>query len=40
MGSITIRLAQANDLEQINGIYNHYVLNSTCTYQVESRDGG
>lgn len=23
------------DLESINAIYNHYVLNSTCTYQTE-----
>jgi phosphinothricin acetyltransferase len=25
----------ANDLADINAIYNHYVLNSTCTYQTE-----
>jgi len=30
-----IRLATAADLEAINAIYNHYVLNSTCTYQTE-----
>jgi L-amino acid N-acyltransferase YncA len=31
--AITIRLATADDLPAINDIYNHYVLNSTCTYQ-------
>jgi L-amino acid N-acyltransferase YncA len=29
-----IRLADAADLPEINAIYNHYVLHSTCTYQV------
>ena len=29
-----IRLARAGDLAAINAIYNHYVLHSTCTYQV------
>ena len=29
-----IRLARASDLVAINAIYNHYVLHSTCTYQV------
>lgn len=29
-----IRLATASDLDAINAIYNHYVLNSTCTYQT------
>ena len=29
-----IRLARASDLAAINAIYNHYVLHSTCTYQV------
>jgi L-amino acid N-acyltransferase len=30
-----IRLATADDLPAINAIYNHYVLHSTCTYQLE-----
>lgn len=30
-----IRLATAADLDAINAIYNHYVFNSTCTYQTE-----
>src|SRR5215831_9362139 len=30
---ITIRPAAKSDLKIINDIYNHYVLNSTCTYQ-------
>ena len=34
MDGITIRLATAADLPSINDIYNHYVLNSTCTYQT------
>ena len=29
-----IRPARENDLAAINAIYNHYVLHSTCTYQV------
>ncbi len=29
----TTRLATESDLTAINDIYNHYVLNSTCTYQ-------
>ena len=33
--AITIRLAAAGDLPAINEIYNHYVLRSTCTYQLE-----
>jgi carbon storage regulator CsrA len=32
---VTIRLATKADLEAINRIYNHFVLNSTCTYQEE-----
>src|SRR4051794_2894954 len=28
-----IRLAKPSDVPAINEIYNHYVLNSTCTYQ-------
>jgi phosphinothricin acetyltransferase len=31
----TIRLATQADLTGMNEIYNHYVLNSTCTYQEE-----
>jgi L-amino acid N-acyltransferase len=30
-----IRPATADDLPAINAIYNHYVLHSTCTYQLE-----
>lgn len=30
-----IRPAAARDLAAINAIYNHYVLTSTCTYEVE-----
>ncbi len=30
-----IRLATPADLAAINDIYNHYVLTSTCTYQLE-----
>lgn len=33
--NFTIRPATADDLPTINDIYNHYVLHSTCTYQVE-----
>ena len=32
---VQIRCATAEDLPAINDIYNHYVLNSTCTYQEE-----
>ena len=32
---MTFRPANAADLPAINAIYNHYVLTSTCTYQVE-----
>jgi phosphinothricin acetyltransferase len=35
MAGISIRLATPADLDAINDIYNHYVLNSTCTYQTE-----
>lgn len=31
-----IRLATVNDVDTINGIYNHYVLHSTTTYQTET----
>lgn len=30
----TLRLATPADLPAINDIYNHYVINSTCTYQT------
>jgi phosphinothricin acetyltransferase len=30
-----LRFATPQDLVAINDIYNHYVLNSTCTYQTE-----
>lgn len=30
-----MRRASRRDLPAINAIYNHYVLNSTCTYQTE-----
>lgn len=32
--ALTIRHAVESDLPAINAIYNHYVLHSTCTYQV------
>jgi L-amino acid N-acyltransferase YncA len=35
MSDAIIRLAAAADLPAINDIYNHYVLHSTCTYQLE-----
>ncbi|RIK74018.1 MAG: N-acetyltransferase [Planctomycetota bacterium] len=31
----TLRLAEGRDLAAINDIYNYYVLNCTCTYQLE-----
>ena len=34
-----IRLARESDLAAINAIYNHYVLHSTCTYQVTPETG-
>jgi L-amino acid N-acyltransferase len=39
MSDLTIRLATAADLADINAIYNHYVLHSTCTYQTEPETG-
>lgn len=33
---VTVRPATAADLDAINGIYNYYVDNSTCTYQESS----
>lgn len=35
MPEVSIRLATADDLPAINDIYNHYVLQTTCTYQEE-----
>jgi L-amino acid N-acyltransferase YncA len=35
MTTIQLRLAMESDLTAINEIYNHYVLSSTCTYQLE-----
>ena len=34
-----IRPARESDLAAINAIYNHYVLHSTCTYQVTPETG-
>jgi len=34
MGRLDIRLARQTDLEAIREIYNYYIANSTCTYQV------
>jgi phosphinothricin acetyltransferase len=31
----SVRSATAADLPAINAIYNHYVLHSTCTYQID-----
>jgi phosphinothricin acetyltransferase len=33
--SVSLRSATVADLPTINDIYNHYVLNSTCTYQLD-----
>lgn len=33
--SIIIRPAKRSDLKAVNDIYNHYVRNSTCTYQEQ-----
>lgn len=35
MSAPCLRLASEDDLVAINDIYNHYVLHSTCTYQLE-----
>ncbi len=35
MNGLRIRSAMTCDLDAINAIYNHYVLNSTTTYQTE-----
>ena len=39
--TVSVRLAREADLTAINAIYNHYVLNATCTYQLtpETEDG-
>jgi phosphinothricin acetyltransferase len=34
MPSPTLRDATVSDLDAINAIYNHYVLSSTCTFQI------
>ena len=38
--TMQIRLAHAGDLAAINAIYNHYVLHSTCTYQLAPESDG
>jgi phosphinothricin acetyltransferase len=35
VSEVHVRLARLDDLPTINAIYNHYVLTSTCTYQIE-----
>ncbi len=35
MVTVTVRRAAKTDIAAINGIYNYYVANSTCTYQTE-----
>jgi L-amino acid N-acyltransferase YncA len=35
LGSGAVRTATESDLVAIRAIYNHYVLTSTCTYQLE-----
>ena len=35
MSTTQLRDATPDDLPAINDIYNHYVLHSTCTYQLE-----
>jgi phosphinothricin acetyltransferase len=35
MTSFRLRPMTEGDLAAVNAIYNHYVLNSTCTYQLE-----
>ena len=35
MAPLTIREARVADLESIDRIYDHYVLTSTCTAQLE-----
>ena len=36
MSEIQVRVATERDLTAINDIYNHYVLHSTCTYQLDA----
>ena len=38
--TMQIRLACESDLAAINAIYNHYVLHSTCTYQLAPESDG
>jgi L-amino acid N-acyltransferase YncA len=35
MGELSIRDAREGDLAAIDSIYNHYVMNATCTWQCE-----
>jgi phosphinothricin acetyltransferase len=35
MTSFRLRPMREDDLGTVNAIYNHYVVNSTCTYQLE-----
>ena len=35
MGELTIRVATVDDAAAIDAIYNHYVVNATCTWQYE-----
>ena len=35
MSNLSIRSATVDDLPAINAIYNHYVVHSACTYQIE-----
>jgi len=35
MAEASVRLAAQDDLDDINRIYNYYVLNCTCTYQTQ-----
>jgi phosphinothricin acetyltransferase len=35
MADVRLRAMTRDDLEAVNAIYNHYVLHSTCTYQLD-----
>ncbi|HEY2387471.1 MAG TPA: GNAT family N-acetyltransferase [Candidatus Binatia bacterium] len=35
MADVRLRAMTRGDLDAVNAIYNHYVLHSTCTYQLE-----
>jgi phosphinothricin acetyltransferase len=35
---VTIRPLAFTDLDRVNAIYNHWVMHSTCTYQLEPDD--